>query len=244
MEFITRNQTKFVKTLQTKKNRQQERLFIVEGGKSVLEMLNSDFEVHTLFATDQFLNSFNYKKYQNLHIVLCEEKDLVAMGTFDSNNAALLVLKFKDQNFAHVDGLTLVLDHIADPGNLGTLIRTADWFGVKQIVCSPDTVDMYSAKVANSTMGSLARVPIFYMNLEDFFAKNTKKVYGAFLGGKILSQTKLEENAVLVIGNEAKGISVTVEDFVEEKITISGAGNTESLNASVAGAICLYEFFR
>ena len=136
--------------------------------------------------------------------------------------------------------ITLVLDTIQDPGNLGTIIRTADWFGIENIICSPACADMYNPKVVQSTMGSLARVNIFYTNLEEWLQKNKKiKKYATALNGKNISELKNVKEAIIIIGNEGKGISDAVMDLVEEKITIPKIGEAESLNAAVATGIIL-----
>lgn len=240
--LITKNEIKFFKALQVKKTRYEEKLFIVEGAKSVLEALKSDFKVHTICVTEDFLKQIPAVLLKKQVVKICKESDLVSMGTFESNNAGLVVLHMKDASPISKSGLILVLDDISDPGNLGTIVRTADWFGVTDIVCSLNTTDFYSPKVINSTMGSFTRVNIHYLNLKEFFATNKKIVYGAFLGGELLGTHQLNTDSVLVIGNEAKGISAEVAQFVDTKVTIKGAGNAESLNASIATSILLYEF--
>lgn len=241
--MITKNEIKFVKSLLQKKNRYEHNLFIVEGAKSVQEALVSDFLLQTLYATEDFAKENQQLINHNKKLVICKETDLIAMGSFESNNAALAVLKLKEKESSLLhEGLTILLDDISDPGNLGTIIRTADWFGVTNIVCSPKTTDFYSPKVINATMGSFTRVNLQYNDLTKYLSKNTKPVFGAFLDGTTLGKENLPTNAILIIGNEANGISKEVEKFVTHKITIAGAGHTESLNASIATAIILYEF--
>ncbi len=237
---ITKNEIKFIKSLQLKKNRQEHSLFFVEGAKSVLEALASDFTVEKVFATEEFATQIPRAKLREFKLEICPERDLVAMGTFESNNAALALLQFKNAAPITENNLTLLLDDISDPGNLGTIIRTADWFGIKDIVCSPNTTDFYSPKVINATMGSFTRINLLYQDLNVFLKQNKRTVYGAFLEGTKLGTSALERNSVLVIGNEAKGISKEVERYVNTKVTIPGAGHTESLNASVAAAILMY----
>lgn len=217
---------------------------MVEGAKSVLEAIQSDYEVRKLYCTDSFVQQVPRAQLQGLEVELCAEKDLVAMGTFESNNAALAVLRFKKPQPVAEDKLTLVLDDISDPGNMGTIIRTADWFGITDIICSPNTTDFYSPKVINATMGSFTRANVIYQDLQGFFKGNQRRVYGAFLDGTLLGTEPLDRIGVLVIGNEAKGISMEVGKYVDVKITIAGAGHAESLNASVAAAILMHEFYR
>ena len=239
--MITKNEIKFVKALQQKKTRQKEGLFFVEGAKSVLEAIQSGLKVYKLYCTEAFLEQVPKPLIKSLQWDLCAEKDLIAMGTFESNNAALVILYHKKPEPLSDDDLVLVLDDISDPGNLGTIIRTADWFGIKDIVCSPHTTDFYSPKVISATMGSFTRINIIYQDLEAFFKSNKRPVYGAFLGGTPLGVNAISTPAVLVIGNEAKGISKEVAQYVDYKVTIPGQGAAESLNASIAAAILMYE---
>jgi RNA methyltransferase, TrmH family len=149
--LVSKNDIKFIKSLHVKKNRHAEGLFIVEGAKGVLEALKSDYAVREVYATPTFINELSPMLLKKHKVIACTENDLVAMGTFETNNAALAVLQFKKEAKISTEGFVLVLDDIADPGNLGTIIRTADWFGVQQIVCSVNTTDFYSPKVINAT---------------------------------------------------------------------------------------------
>ena len=157
------------------------------------------------------------------------------------------MFKIPSQNSYKDKGLVLVLDDIKDPGNLGTIIRLCDWFGVEQLVCSNETVDCYNAKVVQATMGSLTRVSIIYEELIPFFKNTSLPVYGALLDGKNVYKSKLPKDAILVMGNESNGISTAIIDLIPNKITIPRFGNlqqTESLNAATATAILLSEFKR
>ncbi|MES2517449.1 MAG: RNA methyltransferase [Bacteroidota bacterium] len=240
--MITKNQIKYINSLQQKKFRVEHQSFVVEGAKSVLELLNSDFELELVFVTKPFFEE-NGDLLQNLPIQFeyAEQAELEKAGSFSSNNAALAVAKtkenqqllVKDQEFA------LILDDIRDPGNLGTIIRIADWYGITKIICSPSTVDFYNPKVISSTMGSFSRVSLFYTELVAFIRTQDKNIYGTLLDGDNIHQTKFSTSGYIVIGNEANGISEEVEQLITHKITIPRFGGAESLNAGIATAVVL-----
>ncbi len=226
--------------MQEKKYRKQEQCFIVEGAKSVREVLASDFEVTLLVATADFLKSLE-STLPTLEIVEAKESELGTLGEFRTNNAALAVVKMKPNIGAKIptDQFTLLLDDIRDPGNLGTIIRTADWYGVSSMVASEETVDFYSPKVISSTKGSFTRISFAYANLSETLALNKLPVFGAFLDGDDVHTTTFKSAGILVIGNESRGISKEVEKYVTNRITIPSYGKAESLNAAIATAIIL-----
>jgi len=217
--------------------------FVVEGAKSVLELLHSDFQISSLYLTDDFS-----KKYENLlksvkvEIISVKQQELEGLGTFSSNNAALAVVKIKDNNLLLIEQeeLVLVLDEVKDPGNLGTIIRIADWYGIQKIVCSNDTAEVYNPKVISSTMGSFTRVKIYYCDLLEYFGRGLKeKVYAAMLDGEDVHKVKFEKKGYLIMGNESSGIRAELHPFISEKISIPRKGRAESLNVAVAtGIIC------
>lgn len=245
--MITKNQIKYIQGLQIKKNRILHNSFLVEGAKNVLELLHSNFEIELLFFTEPFYkeNRIELDK-QNFKFELVSDAEIEKMGTFSSNNAALAVVKTKPNiDLLAENELVLVLDDIRDPGNLGTIIRIADWYGLKNIVCSKNTVDFYNPKVIAATMGSFIRVNLFYTDITEFL--KTKK--GAFIGaavmnGRSIYDLSLPKTGYLVIGNESNGISDEVLSLVNERITIPKRGGAESLNAGIATAIILDNFFR
>jgi RNA methyltransferase, TrmH family len=245
--MITKNKIKTIQSLQQKKFRQLHQSFIVEGAKNVLELLSSDFEVETLFATELFYkeNRIVLDK-QNPILEIANESELTQMGTFSSNNAALAQVKTKaNEALLAENEIVLVLDDIRDPGNLGGIIRIADWYGIKKIICSENTVDFYNPKVITATMGSYVRVKLFYTDLLGFFQnKKNEFIGGALLNGTSIYNLQLPQNGYLIIGNESNGISESLQIFVNERITIPRRGGAESLNASVATAIILDNFFR
>jgi RNA methyltransferase, TrmH family len=238
--MLSKNQIKYIKSLQQKKFRIENQAFVVEGAKSVLEVLHSDFELEFLYATEDFYKeSQAILDKQPIKAEIVKDTDLEQAGSFSTNNAALAIVKTKANHEILVGNheYALVLDDIRDPGNLGTIIRIADWYGIEKIICSKDTVDFYNPKVISATMGSFTRVKIFYTDLVNFLQKNTLPIYGALLDGENIHQTHFEKAGLIVIGNEANGISEAVEKLVSKRITIPRFGQAESLNAGIATAI-------
>lgn len=245
--MITKNQIKYINSLQQKKFRLEHQSFVVEGAKSVIELLKSDFEVQLLFVTKTFFED-NYALFKNLSIQpeLVGANELEKVGSFSSNNAALAVVKTKENIELLIDHkeFALVLDDIRDPGNLGTIIRIADWYGITKIICSPSTVDVYNPKVINSTMGSFSRISLYYTDLEAFIKNQKVNIYGTLLDGENIHQTNFADGGYIVIGNEANGISDEITKLVTHKVTIPRFGGAESLNAGIATAVVLDNVFR
>ncbi len=240
--MISKAKSRFIKDLQVKKYRLAEQCFLVQGAKAVKETIASDFGIHTLVATQAFLSSLDTTSWVNVQEILeVSESELTSLGSVEANDSALAVVKMKVPQRPTLRGsdYALVLDDIRDPGNLGTIIRTADWYGLTNIIASPETTDVYNPKVINATMGSFLRVNIFYTALEEFLAGGKLPVYGAFLDGENVHTTSFAAGGLIVIGNESKGISPGVEKWVTHRITIPRLGRAESLNASTATAIVL-----
>ena len=235
--MISKANIKFIKSLQIKKYRKQEQCFVVEGGKSVIELLNSDFEITMIFGTADFLSKLRGNTNAEVHEAT--EKDLAGLGEFQTNETALAVARIKPNSHFGVseDEFALVLDDMRDPGNLGTIIRTADWYGIKKIIASEETADFYNSKVITSTMGSFARIQIFYTSLENYLSDYRHKILGAFLDGHDVHQFNFGKSGLIVIGNEARGISPAVEKLITDRITIPRYGQAESLNAAIATAV-------
>lgn len=230
--------------MQVKKYRNEEQCFLVEGAKSVKEILHSDYEVELIVGVPHFLSQIStlYKA----ELVECSEKELSSIGTFQSNETAIAIAKMKPNKnpiLTH-DELLLGLDDIRDPGNLGTIIRIADWYGIKNIIASENTTDFYSPKVVTSSMGSFTRINMYYTNLSDFLGNCNRVIYGAFLDGEDVHNLDIERSPILVIGNESNGISKEVESVIDRRITIPRYGKAESLNAGVATAIILDNLVR
>ncbi|MGK0329705.1 TrmH family RNA methyltransferase [Polaribacter sp.] len=239
---ISKNQLKIITSLSQKKYRQKHHLFIAEGKKVVNELLNSSFEIDTLFATDEFKTDISSDK-----IIRILEKDLQKISNLKSSNKALGLFKIPDEKPLKKNGIIIVLDAINDPGNLGTIIRLCDWFGVHQLVCSKDTVDCYNQKVVQASMGSLTRVSVRYLDLEPYLQDAELPTFIADMNGANVYQTTLPKEAILVMGNEANGVSDKIKSLINHKISIPRFGEiqeTESLNVATATAILLSEFKR
>lgn len=238
--MLSKAKIKFVKSLQLKKYRKQEQCFVVEGLKSVRELLSSDFEIVTLLVTKEFREKNRLPS--SAEIIEVTEKELESLGEFQSNDSALAVAKMRTLNDLDIkrDEFALVLDDIRDPGNLGTIIRTADWYGITKIIASEETADFYNPKVIASTMGSFTRCQILYTDLIAYLkSKNGRSVFGAFLDGKDVHEVNFGSEGFIVIGNESRGISDELANFITNRITIPRYGNAESLNAAMAtGIIC------
>ena len=239
---ISKNQLKLITSLSQKKYRQKHNLFIAEGVKVLNELLNSPFEIETLFCTDDFETTISEKK-----VVRISETELKKVSTLKSPNKALGIFKIPKEKALQNYGLTIALDAINDPGNLGTIIRLCDWFGVVQIVCSKDTVDCYNQKVVQASMGSLTRVSIHYTDLENYITKSNLDTFIADMDGENVYKTKLPKEGILIMGNEANGVSEEIKSLLQYKISIPRFGETqetESLNVATATAILLSEFKR
>lgn len=245
--MLSKNTVKFIKSLHQKKYRLAEGLFFVEGEKSVVEVLKSDFLVEMLLVTESFegRNSTLLKTYKG-ELIRVTQGQLEQLGQYQSNDSALAVVKMKP-NSSFVPSnheLIIALDDVRDPGNLGTIIRIADWYGIKKMVLSPQTAEFYNPKVIQATMGSFTRVQFFYENLDVVFSKWKLPVYGAFLEGENVHELIKIEPGVILMGNESKGISPEIEKWVSKKVTIPGFGQAESLNVAIATAILCDNFKR
>ena len=232
--LLSISQKKYINSLQQKKFRTQYGTFFVEGEKMVAELLQSDFEIEYVFSVKGHQLSND-----TIEVSEKEMKTISALAT-PSNFLAVAKQKKQPVDIAQ-NNLILVLDNIKDPGNLGTIIRTADWFGVNTIVCSNECVDVYNPKVVQATMGSIFKTTVVYNNLVDFFKENkTIPVYGALLEGENVYQQPIKhKKAFLLMGSESFGISKILEPFITDKIMIPKVGNAESLNVAVAtGILC------
>ena len=238
--MITANQKNFVKSLAQKKFRTEYNCFVVEGEKLVHELIDSDFEIEVIYALKNWIEENQHDKAEEV-----SAKELASISLLKTPNQVLAVVKQKKEPLPNtINSFSIVLDKIQDPGNLGTIIRTADWFGIKTIICSDDSVDVYNPKVIQATMGSLFRVNVVYTNLTDFFKEyNSLSVYGAMLDGENVYQKTLnKKGSVLLMGNESKGISESLLPFITDKILIPKIGHAESLNVASATAILCAQF--
>ena len=238
---LSKNQLKLITSLQQKKYRLKYGLFVAEGIKVVTEFLNSNFELEELFC----VNGSLFETIKNKTEI--SESELKKISTLKSPNNVVALFKIPSEKKITEKGIILVLDEVNDPGNLGTIIRLCDWFGVEQLVCSKNTVDCYNSKVVQASMGSLTRVSINYVDIELFLKEVTLPKYATLMDGKNVYTTKLPENAVLIMGNEANGIREEVLKLADNSLSIPRFGTvqkTESLNVATATAILLSEFKR
>lgn len=239
--MLSKQQIKDINRLKQKKYRYQEGLFIVEGIKSIKEFLKSDHRLYRLYSTIDLFST----KDENFEII--SEKDLARISSYKKPQVGLGIFRMMDEPMPKPSELSLVLSDINDPGNLGTLIRLCDWFGIRNIYCSKNTVDHYNPKVVQASMGSLSRVKLFYTDLKSLLKKQELPVYGAVMDGESVYEQRLSENALLVIGNEANGIADDLFPYMDQMISIpqfTSSHGTESLNAAMAGGILMSEFRR
>jgi len=254
--MLSKNQISFLNSLKQKKYRDENRYFIAEGVKIVPELLNSSVRVKQIYATSEFLRA--NKIPNEIERFEIKENELERISALTKANEVLAVCIMMENPLEKEElkgKLTLILDDIKDPGNLGTIIRIADWFGIENIICSTETADIYNPKVVQATMGSIARVKVHYTELKEFIevqsTKNKISVFGALLEGKNIYSEKLSSEGFIVIGNESRGISEEIQKLITDKISIpsfshykSGRGEAESLNAAIATSIICSEFRR
>ena len=251
--MLSKNKIKLIQSLNRKKDRDETGLFLVEGNKMVEEAINSNFNIALIACTSEFLAQHSGLKQRTEEWIETDKESIHKASLLQNPQDALAVVhqpgpKISDLNLEHE--LCLALDFIQDPGNLGTILRIADWFGINTLICSENTVDVYNPKVVQASMGAIFRINTRYTNLEEFIkisAKNQVPVYGAFPEGKNIYTESLSANGILIMGNEGNGISPEIARLVGQRISIpsfsSGKGS-ESLNVAVATAICCSEFRR
>lgn len=253
--MVSKNILKFILSLQKKKVREENRLFVIEGDKLIREFLNSDMGIIMLVAKPEFISSLQPDKKERVkEIIPASYDELKKISTLVTPHNALAVVRMPDTKFSPAKifrGLSLALDSIQDPGNLGTIIRAASWFGITNIVCTENSVDVYNPKVIQATMGAVINVNVFYTDLYDFLkTANSKEipVIGAVLDGTEVYRHRAPDKGIILLGNESKGISDNLLTCVTDRIVIPrvSAANTgvDSLNVGIAASIILYEFSR
>jgi TrmH family RNA methyltransferase len=240
--MVSKNQIKTITGLQQKKYRKLHKLFFAEGIKVVQELLNSNFELHQLFTTRDIFPDIAKEKTE-----MVSETELKKISALATPNTCLALFVMPNEEQVPDQGLIMALDDVRDPGNLGTIIRLCDWFGINHLVCSEECVDVFNPKVVQATMGSLTRVNVVYTDLEKYLENTALPVFGTFMEGENIYAGTLPENGIIVMGNEANGISAGIENRIGHKISIPRFGTlqqTESLNVATAAAIILSEFRR
>jgi TrmH family RNA methyltransferase len=242
--MLSKTHIKYIQSLHHKKFRDEDGVFIAEGSKVVIELLSpKKFDCIELIGLQEWLheNESSIRKFYSGEFYVATNDELDKISTLSSSNQVLAIFKKAiDKPIDIIGRVSLILDTIQDPGNFGTIIRIADWFGISTIICSETTVDMYNPKVVQSTMGSLVRVNIVYTDLNAFILNNKGiKIIATALNGKDIHTIKGLKEAIIIIGNESKGISKELMDLANERITIPKKGEAESLNAAVATGIIL-----
>ena len=240
--MLVKSKVKYIQTLGQKQFREKEGFFIAEGPKLVLELLLSgNAKIKELFAVAEWISE-NKKWLVKMEVTEITEKELERISQLKTPNKVVAIVQQFD-NSTPIDTknkISLVLDNVQDPGNLGTIIRTADWFGVEQIICSPGTADVYNSKVVQATMGSIVRVKVFYTDLKKWLAaQNEVPIYAAVLEGQDVTSMKKITEGIIIFGNESKGISPEILQLVKIKLTIPKKGKAESLNVAVAVGVVL-----
>ena len=245
--MLSKSQISFIRSLHQKKYRKEHGLFIVEGIKSIKEFFQSSYQIHTIYYNSEQYNLLP-KLPANINLFEVKNAELDKISTLQTPQGFLALVHIPKNRELALKALknqfTLVLDGVQDPGNMGTIIRTADWFGFKNIICSADCVEVFNPKTVQATMGSLARVNIYETDLPALLEKNTIPVFGALLDGESIYKTQWGAEGLVILGNEGKGISAEVIKKINKPVTIPRIGEAESLNVAVSAAIFCAELVR
>ncbi|MBD1428026.1 TrmH family RNA methyltransferase [Sphingobacterium litopenaei] len=245
--MLSKAQISLITSLQNKKFRLQHQIFVVEGIKSVLEFVNSSYKVQKIYATPQAQTKLE-KIPHNIKLEEVTEGEFQKISSLKNPQGALALVELPQNNKLDIAQLRgkhhIVLDDVQDPGNLGTIIRTAEWFGIKNIICSIGTVDAFNPKVVQATMGSLSRVQIYYVDLEKFIEETTLPTFGALLKGQSIYETAFGSEGLIIMGNEGNGIRPSLIPKIDKTVTIPRIGEAESLNVAVATTIFCSELSR
>jgi TrmH family RNA methyltransferase len=253
--MISKNKIKFIVSLQKKKVRDEENLYVIEGDKLVREFLNAGVTISILAAKPEFLGSLAPELTQFVkEIEEVSYEDLKHISTLKTPHNALAVVQMPGHEMKMaeiINQFCVALDFVQDPGNMGTIIRAAGWFGIKNIVCSMDCVDVYNPKVIQASMGAILHVHVYHTDLKNllaFAAQNSVSVFGTMLEGKSIYKHKLDNKGIILLGNESKGISTELIPFITEKIKIPKFSNAregiDSLNVGMAASVVFSEFLR
>lgn len=245
--MLSKSQISFIKSLHQKKYRKENGIFIIEGIKSIAEFIQSSYQIHSIYYLAQYQPLLPALP-ANIKLFEVNNAELAKISTLQTPQGILALVHIPKNPVLDVKQLkntfSLVLDDVQDPGNLGTIIRTADWFGFKQIICSSHTVEVYNPKTVQATMGSLSRVDIFYQDLVPLLSAGTVPVFGAVFNGKSMYDMDWRKEGLVVLGNEGQGISPEIIDLITDPVTIPRIGGAESLNVAICAAILCADISR
>jgi RNA methyltransferase, TrmH family len=252
--MLSKNKIKLIQSLNRKKDRDETGLFLVEGNKMVEEALRSEFKIETVICTPQFADQHPEMQSRAKEIIETDRDSIQKASLLQNPQEALAIIMQPELNTPELNlssELCLALDFIQDPGNLGTILRIADWFGIDTVICSENTVDTFNPKVVQASMGAIFRTKTFYLNLENFLLETSKSqipVFGTFMDGKNIYKESLSQNGIIVLGNEGNGISDSISRLATRRIAIptfsTNPNKAESLNVAIAASICCSEFRR
>lgn len=239
--MLSNAQSKYIRSLSLQKYRKQYKVFIAEGDKIAREWLSSDQQINMIVATEDWLaeNTALLQAHQEAEVATVTTEELQKVSTLQTPNKVLLVVPYPDAQRAEPAGWCIALNQVQDPGNLGTIIRIADWFGIDSVICSPDCVDFYNPKVVQSAMGGHLRVKLMVKKLPEFMQQTSLPVYAATLGGTNVYDVGRQAEGVLLIGNESKGLPDELVELCDNTVTIPRSGGAESLNAGVSAGILI-----
>ncbi|NQX37365.1 RNA methyltransferase [Pedobacter steynii] len=245
--MLSKSQISFIKSLHQKKYRKENGIFIIEGIKSIAEFIQSSYQIHSIYYLAQYQPLLPALP-ANIKLFEVNNAELDKISTLQTPQGILALVNIPKNPVLDVKQLqntfSLVLDDIQDPGNLGTIIRTADWFGIKQIICSNHTVEVYNPKTVQATMGSLSRVNIFYQDLAPLLSETKVPVFGAVFNGKSMYELDWGKEGLVILGNEGQGISPEIIELITDPVTIPRIGGAESLNVAVCAAILCADISR
>jgi len=242
--MLSNNRKKELISLKQKKYRQRYGQFLVEGEKSVMELCKSDYNIDVILVTSALFPKFKNELIA-FNVLIINEKDMQSISNLETSPGIIAVSNFKEtdtQQWTGKQKFTLMLDGISDPGNLGTIIRIADWYGIETILCSPDCVDLYNPKTIASSMGSFTRVNVIYTELEKLLNEKKVNSFACVMQGKSIQDFKNIKEGIIIIGNEARGISPALIKMTDNQVTIPRVGKAESLNAAIATALVCHKF--
>ena len=236
--MVSDKQIKIIKSLKLKKNRIKHNLFVAEGDKSILELITAGFNINSLYSIDRQIEGVKNS------VIQLSKPELNKISNLSNPKNSLGVFEIPKPKKINYNKLIIGLDNISDPGNLGTIIRLCDWFGLEDLICSVDTVDCYNPKVVQASMGSISRVNITYLDLQKTLENNSLKTYGTYMQGDSIFEIDEIKNGVILFGNEANGINPNLSKFIDKRLSIPRFGKlkkTESLNVANALSIVLSE---